>query len=85
MPLAVQSKGSSGSLLLTFSSSIAAISSLLSSLIQVIHVAIGQFFIFCGTGTHFGNPNGRITYLLRWISLLFKAVSIRYFTLSALP
>ena len=85
MPPAVPSKGSSGSLLHAFSSSIVAIRSLFSSLIQAIHVDVEQFFMLCGSGKRCGNPNGRITLLLLCISSLLKAVSIRCFTLSALP
>ena len=62
MPPAVPSKGSSGSLLHAFSSSIAAIKSLFSSLIQAIHVDVEQFFMLCGSGKRCGNPNGRITF-----------------------
>ena len=65
MPPAVPLKGSSGSLILNFSSSIAVIRSLLSSLIQVIHVDVAQFLILCGSGKRCGNPSGRITLLLR--------------------
>ena len=48
IPLAVPSKGSSGSCLLVTSSSMAVINSLLSSLTQVIQVITELSFIFCG-------------------------------------
>ena len=44
-----------------YSSSMAAIKPLLSSLIQVIQVEIELFFIFCGRGKRFGSPKVCIT------------------------